>query len=695
MHRMRNIIVLVCCLLREVWSVEPTAILKIQGEEVRASDASFGASLPLKSKKLDLILHHAGSGQGENRDGCTLDKSWWQEWWQENSLDKDGFAILAARSPNCSFGDRMLAVGGVGGKALIVYDTIEGIYRNRSTAQAGTDYECSRGQSWVSKQNDFNSIAAYKSARLDGFKDSGCAQQCESKRCLLTGATNDQGQEQICCAWDTYLRMAASESNNNVAAVYVRMIDYDIISKYLTNSITDSIHCYLYDTYNARTVWFNALLSSFFIWILGIATCSFAAMRAADDIEAIGKHSWSLADRHSLVQRIISDSNQDGPNSLELTLSHAVGFIIVASIVLIFLFYLDATKLVVFIFTMSASIASFITATRPLCAHFLKRHADRPLHFLRLPGVSSTPTLVDLIASILSFSLAIWWLSQHSNPKAGPIGSWILQDFFGICLCVLFLQLVQLNSLKVATMLLGLALCYDVFFVFLTPYLFHGQSIMVTVAAGRGPSRDADYCDKYPDDADCASTQLPMLLMLPEGLNSDDGYSMLGLGDIVLPGLLLALAARYDAANRILRNKFVTATQQNRLFVPIRKRSYFPLLIIGYAAGLACANLAVAFFDFGQPALLYLVPSTLGLFCLIANSDGTLSELWRGPPELSPSWLHDELIKRASSSSANGAADDLTRNNISSSHQSSLYQAVDDATATIPTEHHALLKMSV
>ena len=82
------------------------------------------------------------------------------------------------------------------------------------------------------------------------------------------------------------------------------------------------------------------------------------------------------------------------------------------------------------------------------------------------------------------------------------------------------------------------------------------------------------------------------------------GYTMLGLGDIVLPGLLVAFAARCDAC--------------------ALQRRYFPLMVCGYAVGLAMANVAVAYFAQGQPALLYLVPCTLGPFLHAAQRDGYL-----------------------------------------------------------------------
>merc|ERR1719473_2172984 len=41
----------------------------------------------------------------------------------------------------------------------------------------------------------------------------------------------------------------------------------------------------------------------------------------------------------------------------------------------------------------------------------------------------------------------------------------------------------------------------------------------------------------------------------------------------------------------------------------------------------------------GQPALLYLVPCTLGALITQARRDDKLDELWAGPPELAVSYL--------------------------------------------------------
>jgi len=60
---------------------------------------------------------------------------------------------------------------------------------------------------------------------------------------------------------------------------------------------------------------------------------------------------------------------------------------------------------------------------------------------------------------------------------------------------------------------------------------------------------------------------------------------------------------------------------------------YFPFLIIGYAVGLLLA-FGANYFEItingvhGQPALLYLVPCTLGLHLVLSWKKGELSEQW-------------------------------------------------------------------
>lgn len=55
---------------------------------------------------------------------------------------------------------------------------------------------------------------------------------------------------------------------------------------------------------------------------------------------------------------------------------------------------------------------------------------------------------------------------------------------------------------QVATVLLCVAFLYDIFWVFLSPYIF-GESVMVKVATGGDITRDPDFCEKYPTASGC------------------------------------------------------------------------------------------------------------------------------------------------------------------------------------------------
>ncbi|CAO2641366.1 Signal peptide peptidase-like 2B [Lemmus lemmus] len=155
--------------------------------------------------------------------------------------------------------------------------------------------------------------------------------------------------------------------------------------------------------------------------------------------------------------------------------------------------------------------------------------------------------------------------------------------------------------LQACTLLLLVLFIYDVFFVFITPFLTKsGNSIMVEVATG--PSN--------------SSTHLPMVLKVPR-LNTsplalcDRPFSLLGFGDILVPGLLVAYCHRFDIQ-----------VQSSRI--------YFVACTIAYGLGLLVTFVALVLMQRGQPALLYLVPCTLVTSCTVALWRRELGAFWTG-----------------------------------------------------------------
>ena len=267
-----------------------------------------------------------------------------------------------------------------------------------------------------------------------------------------------------------------------------------------------------------------------------------------------------------------------------------------------------------------------------------------------------------VLASVIGYAVGMVWLYMSLFiPQAGEKYAfyWITQDILGFCMCVTFLGLIQLNSIQVASVLLVVAFFYDIFFVFITPYIFRGRSVMIEVATSGGPPKaDALWCEKYPSDPDCkGGDPMPMLFSIPRLFDYQGGASMLGLGDIVLPGLLLSFAARLDAARLVcalhnrIRESDVNSHSRRQSSSPTEQDSlptmstwyallfggygyYFVPLVLAYATGLFMANAAVYLMEMGQPALLYLVPCTLGTMAYKGWIRNELLSLWNGPKVL-------------------------------------------------------------
>ena len=125
-----------------------------------------------------------------------------------------------------------------------------------------------------------------------------------------------------------------------------------------------------------------------------------------------------------------------------------------------------------------------------------------------------------------------------------------------------------------------------------------------------------------------------------------------------MPGLLVSFAARFDSAKALVRKCSEASSSRSgantaadsgtdsvgqveaseskqhyhlgRIFKALF-HGYFGPLMIAYGIGLIAAYLAVWGMQMGQPALLYLVPATLGTMFFLGWRRRELSDLWRGP----------------------------------------------------------------
>lgn len=196
---------------------------------------------------------------------------------------------------------------------------------------------------------------------------------------------------------------------------------------------------------------------------------------------------------------------------------------------------------------------------------------------------------------VFAISVSVTWVVLRHHPQ-----SWILQDLLGVAFSINMLKTLRLPNLMICSVLLVLLFFYDIFFVFVTPFLtMKGESIMVEVAKG-GNTQE----------------QLPMVLRVPhfnnESLSVCFGqFSLLGFGDILVPGLLVAYCHGFD-------------------LLTTRSRLYFFTGTMFYGVGLVLTFIALYLMRTPQPALLYLVPATLLPTICIAWCRGQLADIWHG-----------------------------------------------------------------
>lgn len=199
----------------------------------------------------------------------------------------------------------------------------------------------------------------------------------------------------------------------------------------------------------------------------------------------------------------------------------------------------------------------------------------------------------DVLAAVTALLVVLGWLFFQ-----GTHYGWIFQDLIGCAFLLEVQHAVKLNSMRVATVVLMILFCFDIFWVFISPLLFK-QSVMVKVAT-----------------APKQGWHVPMLLAAPSFCDPFGHGRMLGFGDVAAPGLFVAFLKRYDI------------WQGFRFF-----DGYFFPAVIGYLVGLCCAICAMYITKMGQPALLYLVPGTLGLTAINAACKRELPSLWQGMPD--------------------------------------------------------------
>ncbi|KAG5517395.1 hypothetical protein RHGRI_037967 [Rhododendron griersonianum] len=279
------------------------------------------------------------------------------------------------------------------------------------------------------------------------------------------------------------------------------------------------------------------------------------------------------------------------PPSETMSNEHAMRFPLVGSAMLLSLFLLfkfvskDLVNAVLTCYFFVLGIVALSATLLPAIRRFLPNHWNEDLIVWRFPYFRSLEvefTRSQIIAGIPGTFFCAWYASQKH---------WLANNVLGLAFCVqvrkrnekgetcMGIEMLSLGSFKTGAILLCGLFVYDIFWVFFTP-------VMVSVAK---------------------SFDAPIKLLFPTA-DSARPFSMLGLGDIVIPGIFVALALRFDVSRG-------------------KKSQYFNSAFLGYAVGVVLTIIVMNWFQAAQPALLYIVPAVIGFLAVHCIWNGDVKQL--------------------------------------------------------------------
>ncbi|XP_012606543.2 signal peptide peptidase-like 2C [Microcebus murinus] len=287
------------------------------------------------------------------------------------------------------------------------------------------------------------------------------------------------------------------------------------------------------------------------------------------------------------------EEDEGAPVDFTPAMTGAVVTMSCSIMLLLYFFYSCFVYVMIGLFGLGASTGLY-SCLAPLVRHLPPRPCQRPPRGRR----ASLQLPLRLLAGLCATVTVLWVAYRNEDSWA-----WLLQDTLGVAYCLFVLRRVRLPTLKNCASFLLALLAFDVFFVFVTPlFTKTGESVMVEVASGPAESSQHE--------------RLPMVLRVPRLSFSaltlcDQPFSILGFGDIVVPGFLVAYCHRFD--------------------MQVHSRQiYFVACTVAYAVGLLVTFMAMVLMQTGQPALLYLVSSTLLTSLAVAACRQELTLFWTG-----------------------------------------------------------------
>ncbi|XP_010544264.1 PREDICTED: signal peptide peptidase [Tarenaya hassleriana] len=267
------------------------------------------------------------------------------------------------------------------------------------------------------------------------------------------------------------------------------------------------------------------------------------------------------------------------PPTETMSNEHAMRFPFVGSAMLLSLFLLfkffskDLVNAVLTAYFFVLGIIALSATLLPAIKRFLPQPWNDNVIVWRFPYFRSLEvefTKSQVVAAIPGAFFCAWYVwGKH----------WLANNILGLAFCIQGIEMLSLGSFKTGAILLVGLFFYDIFWVFFTP-------VMVSVAK---------------------SFDAPIKLLFPTA-DAARPYSMLGLGDIVIPGIFVALALRFDVSRG-------------------KQPQYFTSAFTGYSVGVILTIIVMNWFQAAQPALLYIVPAVIGFLAVHCISNGDIKPL--------------------------------------------------------------------
>jgi hypothetical protein len=315
--------------------------------------------------------------------------------------------------------------------------------------QAWEDYDCTKGQAYLAADTlsfdplPYNGVhndpllAGDTSHNLCQRRSPDLLVSCPSRACLLTGATreNDPSQYQACCAWDLHIYLYGSATTDKeedavtIPAAYLTMQQGQALLAQMDTQ------AHVGATLSAR--WrphYN--VSSMLIWAMGVAAATLASYLSAADYRVFMDQTLRRRAAPASLGGGGAVPRTTAPIQEELTVWHALSFIVMASASLLILFYFQIYSFVKIMYALGCSKAVSSILLDPLLkVAMTKCGVSNQVVWRTATEDFGDITTRDIWAHMLGYALGLAWIIvafcvRHPDTLTF---FWVTQDVFGVC----------------------------------------------------------------------------------------------------------------------------------------------------------------------------------------------------------------------------------------------------------------------